>query len=261
MTEYPSRRAAREGRGGRHALRSGRTAVGAAGVPRPAVEPRRPARSMSRIAAVASLLLAGSTVAAVPATAATADAQTVYASQLLGSARLPGSAQKLEVAAGVTGVRVEQAGYDTARAAVPAGSTAAVTVGGATNADWAALVLRDAGLPVTSNNLTVILQWMDSENSPRSWWLRNNPLNNGLGSGGGGGFGSYDSLATAAGYVAQQLDRSIFAGIAAALAADSAPSVTAEAIMASPWAGSHYGHGALWHAVDVPIVAAPPSAW
>ena len=102
---------------------------------------------------------------------------------------------------------------------------------------------------------------MDSENSPQYWWLRNNPLNNGLGSGGGSGFGSYVNLRTAASFVAKQLDRSLFGGIRAALAADSAPSVTEQAIIASPWASSHYGYGSRFHAVDVPIVSAPAGSW
>jgi hypothetical protein len=136
-----------------------------------------------------------------------------------------------------------------------------VAASASTNADWAKLVLVDAGLPTSANNIEVILQWMDSENNPQSWWNRNNPLNNGLGSGGGSGFGSYPDLETAASYVAQQLDRSLFSNIAASLAASNPVSVSAQAIMASPWASSHYGYGSLWHAVDVPIVAADASAW
>ena len=79
----------------------------------------------------------------------------------------------------------------------------------------------------------------------------------GTGSGGGSGFGSYPDLRTAASYVAQQLDRPLFSAIHDALAADSPVAVSAQAIMGSPWATSHYGNGSLWHAVDVPIVAAP----
>jgi hypothetical protein len=182
----------------------------------------------------------------------------MYASQLLAHS------QRLTVGSDVKGDAVETTSFESATVkapgVLPAGD-AALTVGGVTNADWAALVLQDAGLPVTQNNVTVMLQWMDSENAPRTWFLRNNPLNNGLGSGGGGGFGSYANLRIAASYVAKQLGRSLFAGIAAALAADSAPAVTEQAIIASPWASSHYGYGARFHAIDVPIVAAPPAAW
>ena len=205
-------------------------------------------------AGAATLLLIGSAMVAIPADAATVSSRTLYASELLANS------QSLTVRSDVDGNTVEKTSFDSSSVTGPGGSPA-LTVGGVTNADWAALVLQDAILPVTQNNVTVILQWMDSENSPKTWYLRNNPLNNGLGSGGGSGFGSYASLRIAASYVAQQLGRSLFAGIRAALAADSAPGVTAQAIIASPWATSHYGGGARFHAVNVPIVAAPASAW
>lgn len=213
------------------------------------------------MASAAALLLAGSVLIATPANAATTQGQPLYASQLLAST------QVFTVGSAVQKATVQIDPYETnapsaaSVATAAPGSKVTFTVSGQTNADWAALVLQDASLPVTKNNITVMLQWMDSENSPQDWWLRNNPLNNGLGSGGGGGFGSYDSLNTAASYVALQFSRSLFAGIRSALAADSDPSVTAQAIWASPWAGSHYGYGSIWHAVDVPIVAAPSSDW
>jgi len=206
------------------------------------------------MAAAASMLLIGSVAVAIPADAATANSHTLYASQLLANS------QQLTVRSDVKGDVVEKTDFDSSTLRRPGGAPA-LTVGGITNADWAALVLQDAQLPVTQNNVTVILQWMDSENSPQTWYLRNNPLNNGLGSGGGGGFGRYANLRIAASYVAKQLHRSLFAGIAAALAADSAPAVTEQAIIASPWASSHYGYGSRFHAVNVPIVAAPASAW
>lgn len=190
---------------------------------------------------------------AIPADAATTGAQQLYASDLLESS------QTLAVAGDVSANSVDLVTFDSST--MKASGAPALTVGGQTNADWAALVLQDAALPVTQNNVTVLLQWMDSENSPKTWYLRNNPLNNGLGSGGGGGFGSYANLRTAAQYVAEQFGRSMFAGIASALAADSAPAVTEQAIIASPWASSHYGGGSRFHAVNVPIVAAPASAW
>ncbi|WP_344751534.1 hypothetical protein [Gryllotalpicola koreensis] len=205
-------------------------------------------------AGAATMLLVGSVMVAIPADAATVNSQPLYASELLAHT------QSLTVESDVTGDAVESTSFDSKTVTTSSGAPA-LTVGGVTNADWAALVLQDAGLPITQNNVTVILQWMDSENSPKSWYLRNNPLNNGLGSGGGGGFGSYANLRIAASYVAQQLDRSLFAGIHDALAADSAPAVTEQAIIASPWASSHYGGGARFHAVNVPIVAAPASAW
>lgn len=196
---------------------------------------------------------------AIPANATTAPSGTVYAHQLLAhTASL--RTQSLHVPAAVAESEVDLPKFDSAGFTRPDGSPA-ITVGGTTNVDWAALVLQDGHFPVTPNNLTVMLQWMDSENDPNSWWLRNNPLNNGLGSGGGSGLGSYQNLTIAAGYVAQQLRRDLFSGIAQALDANSPVEVTARAIIASPWAGGHYNNGAIWHAVDVPIVSAPAEDW
>lgn len=133
---------------------------------------------------------------------------------------------------------------------------------GGTNHDWAKLVLLMAGWPMTDSNVTVILRWMRQENYVDSWWNRNNPLNNGWGSGGGGGTGSYDSLITAAENAAEALHQNPgYASIAEAFAA-SAPTAEIEAaIWASPWATGHYADGAHWHYNDVPVITAPASAW
>ena len=131
-----------------------------------------------------------------------------------------------------------------------------------TNADWAELVLIFGDWPVTEQNVTVILQWMREENGPDNWWNRNNPLNNGHGSGGGSGLGSYDSLVTAAEYAADNLlKRSFYTAIVAALEDGTSASAVAQAIWASPWASSHYGNGANWTTSPVPIIEAPESAW
>jgi hypothetical protein len=139
-----------------------------------------------------------------------------------------------------------------------------------TDFDWATLVLEDGGWPTSSNNVTVITQWMASENCiPTTstcsfpWWNRNNPLNNGLGSGGGPGLGSYSNLVIAAYYVALNLEASAhgYPQIAADLAASADPTVTATAIQNSDWAESHYGHGSGWHYGAVASIAAPESAW
>ena len=90
------------------------------------------------------------------------------------------------------------------------------------------------------------------------WWDRNNPLNNGLGSGGGGGLGSYANLLVAAHYVALNLEEGTadYGAIVADLKASAAPSTTARAIWDSPWAASHYGYGSAWHSGPVATVAA-----
>lgn len=116
---------------------------------------------------------------------------------------------------------------------------------------WATLVLQDLGVPVSANNLTFMAQWMASENSPSTWTGTagaNNPLNNGLGSGGGSGLGSYPDLTTAAKFAAQNLAAGNFGydKVVANLKADAAPSITAQSIISSSWAGGHYGGGANW---------------
>lgn len=136
------------------------------------------------------------------------------------------------------------------------------TPGHSTNYDWANVVLQDGGWPLSTNNVTVITHWMNSEEPSSTWWNRNNPLNNGLGSGGGAGLGSYADLLTAAHYVAVNLHGgSSYGAIVADLAASASPSTTAAAIWDSPWASSHYGFGASWHFGTVPTVAAPTSNW
>lgn len=132
------------------------------------------------------------------------------------------------------------------------------TVG--TNESWARLVLIDGGWQQTDANVTVILRWMRQENGPPDWWNRNNPLNNGYGSGGGAGLGSYPDLVTAAEYCALNLQRG-YPAVVAGLVAGTSPDTTAQAIWASPWAESHYAYGAHWSSAPVQIVQAPASAW
>ena len=129
-----------------------------------------------------------------------------------------------------------------------------------TNRDWAKLVLIFGGWPQTDANITVMMRWMRQENGPPDWWLRNNPLNNGYGSGGGSGLGSYPDLVTAAKYCAENLQRG-YPDIVAGLASSASPDVTAQAIWASPWASSHYGYGTRWSTTPVQVVQAPPGAW
>jgi hypothetical protein len=135
--------------------------------------------------------------------------------------------------------------------------------GRSTNYDFARLVLADGGWPQSPNNITTMVQWMTSEEPPSHWWDRNNPLNNGLGSGGGAGLGAYPNLVVAAHYVAANLNGGPgdYGHITADLRASAAPSVTERAIWSSPWAASHYGWGADFYRGSVPVVAAPSSAW
>ena len=133
---------------------------------------------------------------------------------------------------------------------------------GGTNHDFAKLVLLLAGFPITENNVTVFTRWMRQENYVDSWWNRNNPLNNGWGSGGGGGLGSYDSLLLAAENAAEALlSNPGYSEIVASFRADAPTEVTEAAIWASPWASGHYNNGAHWSYVPVPVVTAPADAW
>ena len=152
-------------------------------------------------------------------------------------------------------------------AAIASGASAPtknVVAGMATNWDFAKLVLIDGGWPQTYNNELVLTQWMGSENYTWSWWTRNNPLNNGLGDGGGSGLGTYPDLPTAAYYVALNLYDGGFGypAIMFDLAASDSPSMTAQAIWDSAWAGSHYGYGAYWYGPSIPpTVDAPQWNW
>jgi hypothetical protein len=131
-----------------------------------------------------------------------------------------------------------------------------------TNFDWAKLVLLSGKWPTSTANVTVLTRWMRQENGPNNWWNRDNPLNNGYGSGGGGGTGSYVSLVIAAQKAAENLHTNPgFAAIAAAFARSAPTSVTEHAIWASPWSSSHYANGTHWSSAPVSVFTAPASAW
>jgi hypothetical protein len=131
-----------------------------------------------------------------------------------------------------------------------------------TNHAWAKLVMLLGGWPMTESNITVFTRWMRQENGPDDWFNRNNPLNNGWGSGGGGGLGSYDSLVVAAENAAEALHSNPgYAGIVAGFATSAPTNEIEQAIWASPWATSHYQYGGHWSTAPVPVVSAPPEAW
>jgi hypothetical protein len=133
---------------------------------------------------------------------------------------------------------------------------------GGTNHDWAKLVMLLAGWPMSENNITVFTRWMRQENGPDDWFNRNNPLNNGWGSGGGGGLGSYDNLVIAAENAAEALHSNPgYAAIKEAFASSAPTEVTEAAIWASPWASGHYNNGAHWSYAPVPVVVAPSGSW
>lgn len=109
-----------------------------------------------------------------------------------------------------------------------------------TNQTWAALLLIDAGLPTTDNNVNNIMSWMEGENTPDNWFNRNNPLNSGQGpSGGDSGLGSYADLSTAAHFTAQLINEPNMSVIQQALAANAPFDVFLRAIQSSPWDGGY----------------------
>jgi hypothetical protein len=129
--------------------------------------------------------------------------------------------------------------------------------------DWANQVLADVGAPVTLNNINNILHWMVAEEPGSDWFDRNNPLNSSLNTGSTDGTGSYGSLADAAKATAQMIKQSNMSGIASALQSDSSLDAFSAAVVASPWASSHYGgdpsHIAQTQATEGQI-AAPTTA-
>jgi hypothetical protein len=171
------------------------------------------------------------------------------------AAYIDDKSQTLQVSAQTTPVGVLRDSFS----ASPGIATLAA---GGTNHDWAKMVLLMAGWPMTESNVTVFTRWMRQENGPDDWWNRNNPLNNGWGSGGGGGLGSYDTLITAAQNAAEALNQNAgYSEIAAAFASSAPTEVIEAAIWASPWASGHYANGGHWSYVPVPVVAAPADAW
>lgn len=133
---------------------------------------------------------------------------------------------------------------------------------GGTNHDWASLVLLMGEFPITDSNVTVVTRWMRQENYVDSWWNRNNPLNNGWGSGGGGGTGRYVDLVDAAENAAEAL-RTLprYAEIVSTLEASAPTDEVERAIWFSGWATGMYNNGAHWSYTEVPEVRAPASAW
>ena len=133
---------------------------------------------------------------------------------------------------------------------------------GSTNYDWARLVMAIGGWPASESNVTVFTRWMRQENGPDNWWNRNNPLNNGWGSGGGGGLGSYDNLLIAAqNCVAALKGNPGYKDIIAGFASSAPTSEIEHAIWASPWATSHYATGAHWSSTPVPEIVPADGAW
>jgi hypothetical protein len=214
------------------------------------------------MARLALSLVAGATVVGFAALTALAPpplpVESAFEQQLeaaQAAAGPPSVSQQLVVTQGAAGASVARDGY---------GATSGLQKlsKGSTNRDWAVLVLYLAGFPTSESNITVMMRWMRQENGPDDWWLRNNPLNNGWGSGGGSGLGSYDSVVTAAANVGYALHGNPgYSAIVAGLSTSAPTAQIESAIWASPWATSHYGNGSHWSSSPVPVVASPEGTW
>ncbi len=119
-----------------------------------------------------------------------------------------------------------------------------------TPATWAEQVLEDVNaedpngpnVPIDPNTVGDITHWMPAEEPIGNWYDRDNPLNASLGTSSTDGTGSYPSLTAGAEYTAAMIDQTNMAGIRAALAADDPVSGGfSAAVVAAPWASSHYG--------------------
>ena len=167
------------------------------------------------------------------------------------------NAQSMDVAAGLSTTEITRTTYSSISPGI------ATLAAGGTNRDWAQLVLLSGGWPQTESNITVIMRWMRQENGTDNWWNRNNPLNNGWGSGGGGGTGRYANLVIAAQKAAEALvSVGGYRHIVEAISSGSTPTASIEsAIWASPWASGHYADGGHWSYAEVPVVKSPDGTW
>jgi hypothetical protein len=105
---------------------------------------------------------------------------------------------------------------------------------------WAFLVLNLAGLPDTTNNITNMLRWMRRE-SGTTWDVRNNPLNTGVGTTAVTGSSGFPNLIVAAQNTANALKMPNYTAVYHALAQTATAHTFSAAVVASPWASSHYG--------------------
>ncbi|MFF2495479.1 hypothetical protein [Agromyces sp. NPDC058064] len=212
---------------------------------------RRVRRPFGVLAAFAVFGLTA-TVAVAPLT----NLETIRTAAAEGLARdsVAAAAQRVSVAPGTESTALSTESY--------VASTGPETlIAGGTNVDWAKLVIVEGGWPLTDENVTFMMRWMRQENGADNWWNRNNPLNNGQGSGGGSGLGSYPTLVEAAYYAAENLRSGRYPEVDAALARGDSAEATAQAIWASPWASSHYGYGTHWSSRPYEVIEAPASAW
>jgi hypothetical protein len=156
--------------------------------------------------------------------------------------------------AGVKG----NAGHDVAHAAAAAGHvahaatqavSAAVTGGGNLNTrrGWAKRFLAAIPEPVTGRNVCFVVEWELREGGGFGNQAVDNPLNvnppAGIGWPGyhATGAWAFPNRKTGLDYTVQTIRNGYYSGILAALSRGDDPQGAADALVNSPWAGSHYG--------------------
>jgi hypothetical protein len=133
------------------------------------------------------------------------------------------------------------------------GSTAAVTAvivpAGSnlgTPAGWASALLAADSLPQTSCNLSAVREWEVREGGGFGNQAAYNPLNINPGPGAGWpgsnatGAWAFPDATDGLRYTVQTLNNGYYPGILGALRAGNSAQAVCDAIMASPWAASHY---------------------
>lgn len=122
---------------------------------------------------------------------------------------------------------------------------------------WAKDLLKKLGAPVTPGNIEFIYQWEKSEGGGGKY----NPLNQGpvqgkpylttTGSQYGGGAADFASWEAGLEGAYDYLHYDHYKGVLSGLKSNN-PSAARAALIASPWAASHYDFGAGWANVSVP---------
>jgi len=122
---------------------------------------------------------------------------------------------------------------------------------------WAEQLLSEIGAPASAGNVQFIYDWEVSEGGGGAY----NPLNQGpvpgqpalttTGSQFGGGAADFASWAAGLTGAADYLAMPAYAGVKSGLLAND-PTAARSALIASPWAASHYGNGADFSDAAVP---------
>jgi hypothetical protein len=129
-------------------------------------------------------------------------------------------------------------------------ATAVIGGSASTPAGWARALLAADGLPQTACNFNAVTAWERAEGGGFGNQASFNPLNVNPPATAGWpghhaiGAWAFPDVATGLRYTVRTLNNGLYGGILAALSAGNSAQRVCDAIMASPWAASHY-HGTL----------------